>query len=119
MHWTVNLVTPDNGEKFLIEMSNATLTSIKGFSKPDAELTITVNRTDLDLVMVGSKNFEQLEAEGKARFDGDRRPFNELRSILAVFTPDFEIFPGTANARPVPTNVKPFQFGYDLMSVAE
>ena len=119
MHWTVNLVTPDNGEKFLIEMSNATLTSIKGFSKPDAELTITVNRTDLDLVMVGSKTFEQLEAEGKARFDGDRRPFNELRSILAVFTPDFEIFPGTANARPVPTNVKPFQFGYDLMSVAE
>ena len=56
MHWTVNLVTPDNGEKFLIERSNATLTNIKGFSKPDAELTITVNRTDLDLVMVGCQD---------------------------------------------------------------
>src|SRR5208337_5208471 len=28
--FTINLVTPDNGEKFVVEMSNATLTSIKG-----------------------------------------------------------------------------------------
>ena len=119
MHWTVNLVTPDNGEKFLIEMSNATLTNIKGFTKLNAELTVTINRSDLNQVMVGAKSFEQLEADGKARFEGDRRPFNELRSILTVFTPDFEIFPATANARPVPTNLKPFQYGYDLMSVAE
>ncbi|MNT78125.1 hypothetical protein D3C72_2173330 [compost metagenome] len=100
-------------------MSNATLTNIKGFTKPDAELTITLNRSDLDQVMVGAKTFEQLETEGHARFEGDRRPFDELRSILTVFTPDFEVFPATANASPVPTNVKPFQFGYDLMSVAE
>jgi hypothetical protein len=52
-------------------------------------------------------------------FDGDRKPFKELASILTVFTPDFEIFPATPNARPVPSDVKPFQFGYDLMSVAE
>lgn len=119
MRWTINLVTPDNGEKFLVEMSNATLTNIKGFTKPGAELTVTLNRTDLDQVMVGAKTFEELEAQGKAKFEGDRRPFNELRSILTVFTPDFEIFPETANASPVPTNVKPFQFGYDLMSLVE
>ena len=100
MHWTVNLVTPDNGEKFLIEMSNATLTNIKGFTKLNAELTVTVNRSDLNQVMVGAKSFEQLEADGKARFEGDRRPFNELRSILTVFTPDFEIFPGNRQCSP-------------------
>lgn len=119
MHWTINLVTPDNDEKFLVEMSNATLTNIKGFTKPDAELTITLNRSDLDQVMVGTRTFEQLETERLVRFQGDRKPFDELRSILTVFTPDFEIFPATANARPVPTDVMPFQFGYDLMSVAE
>ena len=119
MSWTMNLITPDNEEKFLVEMSNATLTNIKGFTKPDAELTLTLNRSDLDQVMVGAKTFEQLEEEGRARFEGDRRPLDELRSILTVFTPDFEIFPATANARPVPTEVKPFQFGYDLMSLAE
>ena len=31
MRFTINLVTPDNGEKFLIELENATLTNIKGF----------------------------------------------------------------------------------------
>lgn len=119
MRWTINLVTPDNNEKFLVEMSNATLTNIKGFTKPDAELAITLDRSDLNQVMVGAKTFEQLEAEGRVRFAGDRRPFNELRSILTVFTPDFEIFPGTMNARSNQANVKPFQFGSDLMSVAE
>jgi alkyl sulfatase BDS1-like metallo-beta-lactamase superfamily hydrolase len=119
MRWTINLVTPDNDEKFLVEMSNATLTNIKGFTKPDAELTVTLNRSDLDQVMMGAKTFEQLETEGLVKFEGDRRPFNELRSILTIFTPDFEIFPATANARPVPANVKPFQFNGDLMSVAE
>ena len=31
MRFTINLVTPDNGEKFLVELENATLTNIKGF----------------------------------------------------------------------------------------
>ena len=31
MRFTINLVTPDNGEKFVIEMENATLTNIQGF----------------------------------------------------------------------------------------
>ena len=31
MRFTINLVSPDNGEKFLIELENATLTNIKGF----------------------------------------------------------------------------------------
>ncbi|MGO4831183.1 alkyl sulfatase C-terminal domain-containing protein [Rhizobiaceae sp. 2RAB30] len=83
-------------------------TSIKGFTKPDAELTITIDRSDLDQVMVGARRLDELDAEGKARFEGDRRPFNKLRSILTVFTPDFEAGgkpakldsqPGTLEAR--------------------
>ena len=31
MKFTINLITPDNGEKFIIEMENATLTNIAGF----------------------------------------------------------------------------------------
>lgn len=118
MAWTMNLITPDNGEKFLVEMSNATLTSIEGYTDPKALLTVTLNRADLTQVMLGAKSFEQLQAEGKVSFKGDPRPFNELRSILTVFTPDFQIFPGTANARPVPA-AKPFQFVLNPMTIAE
>jgi hypothetical protein len=45
--------------------------------------------------MGGKATFEELEAAGKARLEGDREPFNQLRSMLAVFTPDFEVLPGT------------------------
>jgi alkyl sulfatase BDS1-like metallo-beta-lactamase superfamily hydrolase len=31
MRFTINLVSLDNGAKFLIELENATLTNIKGF----------------------------------------------------------------------------------------
>ncbi|TCG01876.1 hypothetical protein BZM26_04355 [Paraburkholderia strydomiana] len=109
MKFTINLITPDTGEKFLIEMSNSTLTNIKGFQDSKADLTITLNRTDLNQVMMGSKSFEALEAEGKAQFGGDRRPFEQLRSTLVQFTPDFEVFPGTRNARATPAATKPFQ----------
>ena len=30
MRFTINLITPDNGEEFLVELENATLTNIKG-----------------------------------------------------------------------------------------
>lgn len=110
MRFTINLVTPDNGEKFLVEMSNATLTNIKGYLAEKPDLTITLNRADLNQVMMGTKTFEELEAAGKARFEGSRKPFEQLRSLLVQFTPDFEIMPGTLNARPTPANTKPFQF---------
>jgi alkyl sulfatase BDS1-like metallo-beta-lactamase superfamily hydrolase len=96
LKFTINLVTPDNGERFIVEMSNATLTTIKGFQTNKPDLTVTVNRTDLNRVMMGKASFDDLIKEGKAKFDGDRSGFDQLRSALVVFTPDFEILPGTA-----------------------
>ena len=39
MRFTMNLVTPDNGEKFIVELDNATLTNIKGFQAEKPDLT--------------------------------------------------------------------------------
>jgi alkyl sulfatase BDS1-like metallo-beta-lactamase superfamily hydrolase len=96
LKFTINLVTPDNGERFIVEMSNATLTTIKGFQANKPDLTVTVNRTDMNRVMMGQASFDDLIKEGKARFDGDRSGFDQLRSTIVAFTPDFEILPGTA-----------------------
>jgi alkyl sulfatase BDS1-like metallo-beta-lactamase superfamily hydrolase len=93
--FTVNLVTPDNGEKFLVELSNSVLTNIKGQLAIRPDLTITVNRSDLERVMGGGATFDQLLNEGKAKFDGKRDPFDVLRGALIRFTPDFELLPGT------------------------
>ncbi|MDS4040814.1 MAG: alkyl sulfatase dimerization domain-containing protein [Candidatus Competibacter sp.] len=108
LKFTINLVTPDNGEQYVVEMSNATLTTIKGFQAKRPDLTITVNRADLNQVMMGQASFDDLIKAGKAKFDGDRAGFDQLRSILVLFTPDFEILPGTAPKQHV-ASPKPFE----------
>ena len=100
MRFTINLVTPDNGEKYLIELSNATLTNIKGEQAPKPDLTITLNRADLNQVMMGASSFDDLIKAGKAKFEGDRKPFDQLRSLMVVFHPNFEMLPGTAPKAP-------------------
>jgi alkyl sulfatase BDS1-like metallo-beta-lactamase superfamily hydrolase len=101
--FTINLVTPDNGERYLVELENATLTNVEGFLAPKPDLTITVDRAQLNRVMMGVASFDQLVQEGKARFDGDRTVIGKLRDMLVTFTPDFEILPGTApSQRQVP-----------------
>jgi alkyl sulfatase BDS1-like metallo-beta-lactamase superfamily hydrolase len=99
LKFVANLVTPDNGEQYAVEVSNATLTTIKGFQAKKPDLTVTVNRAELDQVMMGQATFDDLIKAGKAKFDGDRSGFDRLRSILVPFTPDFEILPGTAPKR--------------------
>jgi alkyl sulfatase BDS1-like metallo-beta-lactamase superfamily hydrolase len=106
----INLVTPDNGEKFVVELSNATLTNIKGQQAKNPDLTITLNRADLERVMGGQATFDQLVADGKAKLDGDRKSFDLLRSSLVRFTPDFELLPGTKPTKSAPRPAKdPFE----------
>ena len=98
VEFTINLVTPDNDERFAVELSNSVLTSIAGRQAPDADLTITVDRTDLERVMMQQATFQQLAAEGKASFAGDPAVFARLVSMLVQFDPAFEILPGTKQA---------------------
>jgi alkyl sulfatase BDS1-like metallo-beta-lactamase superfamily hydrolase len=107
MTFTINLSTPDNGEKFVIEMSNSALTNIKGQQAKNPTLTVTINRSDLEKVMGGQTTFEQLQAEGKAKFDGDRNAFDQLRSTLTIFKPDFELMPGTKPKQSTPKQTPP------------
>ena len=95
-----NLVTPDNGERYVVEMSNGTMTTLKGYQAPKPDLTVTVNRADLNQVMMGRASFDNLIAAGKAKFEGNRTGFDQLRQALVLFTPDFEILPGTAPKKP-------------------
>jgi alkyl sulfatase BDS1-like metallo-beta-lactamase superfamily hydrolase len=110
MAFTINLVTPDNGEKFIVELSNATLTNIEGFQAKDADLTITINRTDLEPVMMGVKTMEAQIADGTAKVKGDTSVIGKLASTLVVFDPRFEILPGTA-ARSAEENLNDYEVG--------
>ncbi len=95
MRFTINLITPDNGEKFLIEMENATLTNIAGFQAKSPNLTLAINRSDLEQTMAGAKTLEAQIADGTAKVEGDASILKQLASTFVDFDPRFEIMPGT------------------------
>jgi alkyl sulfatase BDS1-like metallo-beta-lactamase superfamily hydrolase len=95
MRFTINLVTPDNGEKFLIELENATLTNIKGFLADKPDLTLTINRSDLEQTMMGAKTLEAQITDGTAKVQGDAGVLKKLASTMIDFDPRFEVMPGT------------------------
>ncbi len=98
LRFVINLVTPENGEQFVVELSNATLTNIMGHQAADADLTITVNRVDLEAVMGGRSTFAALVAAGKAEFEGNVDVLDQLRTTMVPFAPNFELLPGTRSA---------------------
>jgi alkyl sulfatase BDS1-like metallo-beta-lactamase superfamily hydrolase len=95
MRFTINLLTPDNGEKFIIELDNATLTSIAGFQAQKPDLTLMINRSDLEQTMMGVKTLEDQIADGTAKVDGEIGVLKQLASTMVDFDPRFEIIPGT------------------------
>ena len=94
-HFVINFITPDNGEQYVVELSNSTLTNIKGQLAKSPDLTITMNRSDLEEVMMGAATFDQQIEVGKAKLEGNRQPYEDLKSMLVQFNMGFEVLPGT------------------------
>ena len=110
MEFTINLITPDNGEKFAIELSNATLNNVEGFLSDNPDMTLTINRRDLEQVMAGSKSLADQLADGTAKVEGNVEILKQLASTLVVFDPLFEVMPGTAAER-APEDLNDFEYG--------
>jgi alkyl sulfatase BDS1-like metallo-beta-lactamase superfamily hydrolase len=99
INFTMNLITPDNKEKFLIELSNSTLSNVEGFTAKEADLTLTLNRSDLNQAMMGVKSLEELITEGKAKFEGNISILKQLVGLMDDFDLRFEVLPGTKKAQ--------------------
>ena len=95
LRFTINLITPDNGERFIVELENATLTNIEGFQAENPDLTLTINRSDLEQTMMGAKTLDSQIADGTAQVEGDVGILAQLASTMVDFDPRFEIMPGT------------------------
>ena len=105
--YTMNLITPDNDEKFAIELSNATFTNVEGFLHDDPDLQVTIDRTDLELVMAGVKRFTDAIEDGTAEAEGDTGILDKIASTLVTFQIGFEVLPGTAS-RPAESDLNPY-----------
>ncbi len=95
IEFTMNLTTPDNGEMFAIELAKATLTNVEGFQFDSPDLTLSLNRSDLELVMTGEAEFADLLDDGRATAEGDVSVLIQLAGTMVEFDPLFEVLPGT------------------------
>ena len=97
MEFTMNFLTPDTEQQFVVEMSGGSLTSIEGFQSTDADVTVNINREDLNQVIMGNATLAELLQSGQGSLDGDAEVLSRLTSVLVDFAPGFEILPGTTN----------------------
>lgn len=95
VRFTMNLLTPDTGETFIVELHNATLTNIAGFQAEKPDLTLTIDRADLEHTMTGAKTLEQQIKDGTAKVEGDMAILGALAAAMMEFDPRFEVLPGT------------------------
>ena len=96
LEFTINLSTPDTNENFVIEMSGATLSNIEGFLSTDADVSVTMNRSDLELVMMGQASIDSQLQAGLGSVEGNREVLIQLDSVLVEFNAGFEVLPGTS-----------------------
>jgi len=98
LSFTINLVVPDEKEIYVLELSNETLTNIKGRAAADADLTLTLDKAVLIGVVMGKGSFASYIESGVVKAEGDLGVFEQLKSTLSPFDPLFELMPGTKAA---------------------
>jgi alkyl sulfatase BDS1-like metallo-beta-lactamase superfamily hydrolase len=72
------------------------LTNIEGYQAENPDLTLTIDRADLEMTMMGAKTLEAQIADGTAQVEGDPSVLAQLGAIMVEFDPRFPIMPGTA-----------------------
>ncbi|MGR5167134.1 alkyl/aryl-sulfatase [Vibrio astriarenae] len=80
-----NLVIPDEDAKYAIEANNGRMSNIEGFDVPNADFTLTVNRSDITLMLLQQTTLQELLKSGKATIEGDISKMTALTSYLDDF----------------------------------
>ncbi|EGQ7943915.1 alkyl/aryl-sulfatase [Vibrio cholerae] len=83
--YTINFVLPDVNEKFLVELENAHLNNLKGIQSENPDMTLTLNRVQLNQVLMGKTTIQQLAKEGKAKIEGNAQALTDIAGMLDNF----------------------------------
>jgi alkyl sulfatase BDS1-like metallo-beta-lactamase superfamily hydrolase len=118
LSFTMNLVTPDNGEQFAIELANATLTNIQGFQVAKPDFSMTINRSALEQVMMGAKTLEALIGDGTAKVSGDISILGKLAALMVEFDPLFPVMPGTQRRTAAPEMADGEEFKAEISAIS-
>lgn len=93
--FTLNFVTTDTGEEFIVELNHGTLTTIQGFQDANADATLRINRERFNAVKTGASSLSSEVANQLVAFEGNVNVLQQLESLLVNFDSGFEVMPGT------------------------
>jgi len=84
-HFKINFIFPDSHEKFLVELKNDHLNNIENIQDPKANLTVTLNRKDLNRLLLKQRSFKQLVQSGAMKLEGNGKLFGQLLTMMDKF----------------------------------
>ena len=96
-NFTINFSSPDTQQNFVVEMSGGTLSNIEGYLSDDADVTIIMDRSDLEMVIMGQETLGSQLQSGVGTVTGNQAVLLQLASVLVTFESSFEVMPGTVN----------------------
>lgn len=88
---SINLVLPDRNEHYLLELKNSHLNNIKGVQSESAGQTVTIDRADLNRLLLKEVSPVRLVFEGKLKSSGNPLLLAKLFGILDDFDFWFDI----------------------------
>jgi Alkyl sulfatase and related hydrolases len=89
--FSINLVLPDKNEKYLLELKNSHLNNIAGVQDENAGQTVTIDRADLNRLMLKEVSPVRLVFEGKLKSSGNPLLLAKLFGMLEDFNFWFDI----------------------------
>ncbi|MFV3308921.1 alkyl/aryl-sulfatase [Pseudomonas sp. NY15181] len=88
---SINLVLPDLNEQYLLELKNSHLNNIKGVQNENAGQTVTIDRADLNRLLLKEVSPVRLVFEGKLKSSGNPLLLAKLFGMLDDFEFWFDI----------------------------
>lgn len=101
----MNVVVPDTGEIYFVEMSNGNLSNGKVDSEKEADATLYLNKADITQMLLGNTDLTALLRLKQAGIKGITEVLTKLQDSLVDFDTSFEIVPRPAKGKEVDANL--------------
>lgn len=88
---SINFEFPDTDERFALELENSVLNNTPDKWVEDANLSLVMNRTTLDKLILRKAGFPKLALTGEISFDGNPLAFRKLMKMMDEFNPWFPL----------------------------
>ncbi|WP_201797023.1 alkyl sulfatase dimerization domain-containing protein [Vibrio sp. vnigr-6D03] len=103
--FSMNVVVPDTGEIYFVEMSNGNLSNGKVYSEKEADATLYLNKADITQMLLGNTDLTALLKLKQAGIKGKTEVLTKLQDTLVDFDTSFEIVPRPAKGKEVDANL--------------